>query len=261
MRPIHVLHRITQYRFEGRTRSGRARTSYLRHHLKKLTEHGARVVVHTEAAAEVLTEFVADVAVDVIGLPVGTQNELVERVSAPQLHDVPVLLFVGTARPEKGLETLLEAATVVGTDVVVAVAGRQPDGTREKLTRQFPHVSVEWSDRFLSRSELDKAYAASTLVVLPYRSSYDTGAASGVMWETLSYGRPLVTSSSLADHLPPGYEGAIVCEASGPSLAACLREALSILPQLQKNAHNQGPRIIMSNHTYEHYVAAALERR
>lgn len=143
----------------------------------------------------------------------------------------------------------------------IRIVGRQHESTRSRLTTQYPDVQAEWLDRFVNDDTLRTEYEQADLAVLPYRSTFgDHGGPSSVLLETLSAGVPIVTTSALADQLPPGYLGAVVSASDSiSSLTRALQSALAALDQLTSEADLAGPRFIADNHTFSTYLNQLLQ--
>lgn len=256
----HVLHHVHQYTFAGRSPVGKARTAFLRGRLARLAGRGARLVVHTERARQVLSEFVP--AEKIIAQPypvISVADSLPSRKPGPS-SDSPRLLFVGQARAEKGLQLLLETLKGAGWPGRLDIVGKQDPKVRSELETRYASDAVNWIDHFVDDENLMKHYARASLLVLPYRTSFGRdGGASGVLLEGLRSGIPILATSALADQLPPGYPGAVVAVADETdAFRAALELSLDRLADLQSGAREIGPAFIVSNHTYEAYVAGLL---
>lgn len=249
---VHVLHHAEQYSYEHRTGLGVLRTAYLRKRLAKRAKRGSMVVVHNERTAAILAPDVPDDRVLIAGYPVVPIPNERRQTRA----DRPTLLFIGAAREEKGLDLLFHALARQPELAHLRIVGRQPPGTRDLMTNQFPNVLAEWNDGFVDNAALHGAFAEADLAVLPYRSRFGFhGGPSSVLLETLSSGTPIVTTTALIEQLPPSYQGACVAAADSPEhLLAAVREAVRTLPQLSKAAAAEGPAFVAAHHTFDTYV-------
>lgn len=227
--------------------------------LRDLGERGAAIVVHTAVAQERVAELVPAPQVHCLGWPVAHRDA---PCLAPEWRAQPegrTILFAGSARPQKGLAALLDAArTVEGFDRLV-VPGRIRPRLRSLIDTSDPRVEL-W-DRWLSAAEYAEAFARAALVVVPYQRAYlERGTYSSVMAEAMAYGRPLLVSEPLAPLLPPGYAGAVVADAETEAgLAAGLTEALDSLAALEQAAMTEGREHVRREHTYEGYLDGILE--
>jgi glycosyltransferase involved in cell wall biosynthesis len=111
-----------------------------------------------------------------------------------------VVLFFGMIKKVKGLEILLNSLRDVVThnpDIILIIAGRvwKNDFSiyQEIIDREKLHDHCIIHNNFIAHKDIDYYYAASDLVVLPYKKIYQ----SGVMMMALSY-EVAVLSSDLA---------------------------------------------------------------
>lgn len=258
---VHVLHHAHQYLLEGKRDSGLVRTRFLRRRLKGLASRGDLFVVHTSRSAGILGEVVPTKSILQLGYPVRSGIEPQREVPDDQPR-IPIILFVGQARHEKGLPELLSAIDRISHQVAVQVVGPQRPDVRHELEAQFPQLSVIWEDRFVEASTLEARYRSASLVATPYRSTFGRdGGASGVLLEALAHGKPLLATTAVSQQLPTGYQGAVVVEPDDPAaLTDGLQVAIDSLPELAAVAAVQGPLFIKNNHSFDSYVASLLER-
>lgn len=251
---VHILHHAHHYLPDApllRRRLARAR-------LQAWSDAGARVVVHTPSAAEILAEFLPRENIIVAGYPV---EAITDATAAHRpVFDPPKLLFVGQARREKGAQVFLDALCRLTIPVAVTIAGPQRADQRQKLESIALPCPVTWIDRHLDSNELREQFAAADLVVLPYLDEFAAhGGASGVLIDTLANGRPLVTTDALADQLPDEYGGAVAVRAGDPdALAAGIESALGRVSEMDTSARSEGPRFVRTHHSYESYLNRLL---
>jgi D-inositol-3-phosphate glycosyltransferase len=147
--------------------------------------------------------------------------------------DENVLLFFGTIRRYKGLDTLLDALPLVLREVPVTllVAGEFYGGeerTREKIRRLGIESAVRLSGAYVPTSEVPRYFAAANVVVQPYVSATQ----SGVAQVAFQFGRPLIVTDvgGLGEVVPDGEAGLVVPPEDPPALARAivrfLREGL-----------------------------------
>jgi glycosyltransferase involved in cell wall biosynthesis len=142
------------------------------------------------------------------------------------------LLFFGTIRPYKGLEDLIEAFERLvedaddDVDYRLTVVGETWEGWTGPVTSigRSPHRHrITFVNRYVTDEEVDQAFRAADLVVLPYRRS----STSGPLMVAMSYGLPVVVTA--VGGLPEaveGYSGAVQVEpASVDRLADGIRKA------------------------------------
>jgi glycosyltransferase involved in cell wall biosynthesis len=254
---VHVLHHAKQYSFDNRAGAAKARTIFLRRRLRRWTQSGATIVVHTTTSRRILQRFLPRERVILAGYPVSQSSLRRQRSNATR----PTLLFIGAGRKEKGLDTLFEALARDPDLARLLILGRQPPDVRSVLSREFPQVSAEWHDTFVDDTTLSEAYATSDLAVLPYRLRFGHhGGPSSVLLESLSSGIPIVTTPALQDQLPRDYRGALIAESDTPErLLEALRNSLDCLSDLSDAAEREGPTFIAEKHTYERYLDTLLD--
>lgn len=106
--------------------------------------------------------------------------------------DIPVLLCLGATRGDKGLDLLLEALRKVKKPFQLLVAGKEEDIKKEFILEH----STEYRDsvflylQYLSDEELGMALAASDIVCIPYRKSFN--AASGPLGEGVTLNKCII---------------------------------------------------------------------
>ncbi len=150
----------------------------------------------------------------------------IEPAEAPR----PRLVTPGFLRPDKGLDTLAEAALLLrrqGVKATFIVAGT-PQGRAaelvEKLARQEAEKGVfKLIERYLSREELQKLIAAADAVILPYRDRPGKYSVSGILHDVMLTYRPVIGTRvprlvELEQYVPemtcaPGDPGSIVARA------------------------------------------------
>jgi glycosyltransferase involved in cell wall biosynthesis len=250
---LHVVHHAIQYDVSQRRGAALLRTRVLQRRVQRLARRGARIVAHTKRAAEIMAPWLPIGTVATIGYPI----DLVDPVTIPT-DEPPRFLFVGAARPEKGLDLLLKAIPR-RWDATLMVMGRQPDGFRQRFGASSSGT-VEWVDEFVDDEVLAAGYRSTSAVIIPYRSEFGHhGGPSSVLLEALSYGLPVLTTRALQDQLPTGYGGAIVVDSDDPdSLAEGLERISADLERVAKAARMEGPPFVAANHTYDSYVEGLI---
>ena len=163
-----------------------------------------RVIVHSQRAAEQLSEFHPVVIRHPVfeGKPLGPPRG-------------KTLLFFGLIREYKGLDVLLRALPQI-PEARLVVAGDPLDPVEYRADDR-----VEWRLRFIGESEVAELMEQAAVVVLPYRK-LDS---SGVLATAIGYRRPAVVSDvgSLGEIVrefgaglvvPPGDEAALAAACS-----------------------------------------------
>ena len=176
--------------------------------------HTARIadilVAATEAEKSQLIEFYGADANKIVIVPPGVdlkRFELIPRVVARRRLELPfgqrLILFVGRIEPLKGVDTLLQATSLLRAqhpeameNVQVAIIGGNPDSPDEALTAlQKMHAELGLQDtvQFLGakdQSLLPTYYAAADMVIMP--SHYESFGM--VALEAMAMGTPVIAS-------------------------------------------------------------------
>jgi glycosyltransferase involved in cell wall biosynthesis len=132
------------------------------------------------------------------------------------------VLFFGGARYHKGLEYLVRAQPLVTREVPDAhfvIAAHGPDLERCLALIQEPD-RFEVHEGFVPGEEMPGFFERASLVVLPYIDA----AASGVLLDAYSFGRPVVASrvGALPDYVEEGVTGLLVPPADERALARAI---------------------------------------
>jgi len=116
-------------------------------------------------------------------------------------NDKKVLLFFGIIKEVKGLDVLLHALKDVikrNPDVLLLIAGKPWENDFSNYQRIIDQNNLSdyclLHTKFIPHADVEHYYCAADLVVLPYKTIYQ----SGVLMMTLSYGKPALVSD-----LPP----------------------------------------------------------
>jgi glycosyltransferase involved in cell wall biosynthesis len=181
---------------------------------RRLYDRFDAVVTHSEhGRARLVGELgVAPERVHVI--PHGALSHLAGGAVAPPPFEssLPVVLFAGLLRPYKGLDVLLEAwRGLDGAELWIAGMPRMDTAA----LRAAAPPGVRFDERFISDAELRGYMRRADLVVLPYRTSDQ----SGIALTALAFGKPLLVSevgglaelvaAGAARGVPPGDAGAL----------------------------------------------------
>lgn len=135
--------------------------------------------------------------------------------------NVPVGLFFGDQRYSKGLDILFQAIPRVLAEIPefrLIIAGETRTEYRAEFLSMMKRVDFQSSiivdNRFIPAEEVPKYFAASDMVILPYRSISQ----SAVVHLAFSLGRPVVASriGGLAEVVEEGITGIFVDQTENP---------------------------------------------
>lgn len=139
----------------------------------------------------------------------------------------PVVLFLGTIAPSKGLTDLLEAFPLVlrSTPATLVVAGFPTkfvdvDGIESQVERLGVRDDVRLDARYVPFEEVGPLLELATVVVYPYRTSTESGA----VQLACAFGRPIVATATeaLRDVVEDGSSGFLVEPGDPKALAAAI---------------------------------------
>lgn len=142
----------------------------------------------------------------------GTKKASREKLDLPK--DVPIFLFFGGLREEKGPDILLESALKTNEDLLVVIAGPGKDYDKDEI-KAYENRSSKILTRieFISDKDVKNYYLACDVVVLPYRKGYH--GTSGILQHAAAAGRPVIATdvghigditreNCLGEVIPPG---------------------------------------------------------
>lgn len=144
------------------------------------------------------------------------------------------ILFAGALRPEKGVDTLIEAALLLrerGIPFTVGFAGKAADaGYEQSLKRRIAGIGLESVVTLygeLTGAALCDAYAAADIFCLPSR--YEAEAMPRVIIEAMQFALPVVSTlwRGIPDMIEHGVQGLLT--RPDPEAAAELADALAAL--------------------------------
>jgi len=190
-------------------------TPELRQRMREIYKIPDRLVVHTDRMKQrLIDEF------DVEPTRIAVMQHGIDCIaSAPQeriattrtaLGASPsqkLVLCFGIVQRYKGVDMLIDAASHLGADTRIHVAGRCSDTAYQTeleamLNAQTGEVRVTWDNQWLSEVRVDELLAAADLLVLPYRHIDQ----SGVLFAAMRHGLPVVAFDvgSLRQYLDGG---------------------------------------------------------
>ncbi|XSG76054.1 glycosyltransferase family 4 protein [Herpetosiphon llansteffanensis] len=185
-----------------------------------------QIIVHSQAAAQLIDQHyqvAAKTNVIAHGSYIGVYGPQQEQAPARQQLGLAaegfLALNLGTLRPYKGVELLLEAWQAELGQLLIVGAAKEP-AYATQLQQLASDLTINIRPDFIADELLPAWFAAADVVVLPYRKTLT----SGMLLAALSYARPLV-----APDLPPVRE--LIREGENgflfePNNVASLRAAL-----------------------------------
>lgn len=197
-----------------------------------------KCIVHNAFSLRELTSLVPSMADKAIVAPHGHYidafpDPMPRQAARSQLalpQDRFIALFFGNSRIEKGLDLLLEAVADTGgqEEFLLLVAGKMKP-QQEELYRAVAERSgssdrVRFDIKFVSDEEALAYYAASDLVVVPYRKVYE----SGVTIMAMSLGRAVLVSNlePLMESIGQREAGMVFQSDDSAALTEALRKAM-----------------------------------
>ncbi len=174
-----------------------------------------------------------------------------------RLGDGPVVGAVSSARPEKGMQFLVEAAPEIlrrhpGAQFVLVGAGT------ERFVPRLEALGIR--ERFRLPGHRADAVAIMSLFDVFALSSVDMESCPNVLLEAMDVGVPVVGSGvgGVPEIVEPGRTGLIVPRGEPGALAAAVNEILS-LPDRGRDMGEAGRRKISERFTPEHKCQKTLE--
>jgi glycosyltransferase involved in cell wall biosynthesis len=171
-------------------------------------------------------------------------NSSVDAITLKKKYCVPpdkkILLFFGTMRENKGLDTLLSALPELKHDFFLLIAG-DTAGIAEPAIRHYESIiesndlteSVSWIRRYISNEEVSDVFRIADAVVLPYKKSFH--AQSGVLHLSIGYEKPCIVSDVGAiGATVRNYDLGLVVKAEDP--AAFRNGIISLFDRLDKKS-------------------------
>jgi len=166
--------------------------------------------------------------------------------SAPFESERPTILLFGMIRDYKGLDVLLSAMRLpVLSEVNLLIAGECYTGAEEVRTLIEPLKSrVYWYDKYLPDDDVPQLFAASDLVVLPYKKATSTG----VLPLAYAAGLPVVVTNvgGLPDLVTEGETGAIVPPNNPEALANAIHQWLFNDEKRKEAISNHIPKMLQT---------------
>ncbi|KPL90519.1 glycosyltransferase family 4 protein [Herpetosiphon geysericola] len=193
---------------------------------RAMAQAAGQIIVHSQAAAQLIDQryqVATKTTVIAHGSYIGVYGERLEQAFARQQLGLAaegfLALNLGTLRPYKGVELLIEAWTAELGQLEIVGAVKDPLYVQQlQQLASAPTITIR--PQFIADQLLPAWFAAADVVVLPYRKTLT----SGMLLAALSYARPVV-----APDLPPVRE--LIREGENgflfePNNVASLRSAL-----------------------------------
>lgn len=193
--------------------------------IRHLWRDAGAVVANSEGLAALARVHAPEVEIGVIpaGVAVDTGTAKIDYDAEGPVN----LLFVGRLVPQKGLDVLLDALSLLTRDVrwTLTLAGDGPEWTR--LVAQAARNGVHDRIKFLgwsSKEQLAQIYRSADVFVLPSR---DEGMSNALL-EAMATGLPVVCTdvAGMRDVITDGENGLIVPPVHPPALMAALAELM-----------------------------------
>jgi glycosyltransferase involved in cell wall biosynthesis len=187
-----------------------------------------RLIVHTrQGQARLLAQGVSAQRTDVLphgGVPADCQ-------AADPMQGVLTLLMFGKIKPYKGVDLLIDAFAALPLSLRsaarVRIVGKSymdlaPLAAQARIRGVASEISIE--PGFVAGDAMQNLFASGTIAVFPYREIE----ASGVLFQAIAYGRPIVASNlgSFAELLRDGVHGRLVPPGNVPALTQALAALL-----------------------------------
>ena len=195
----------------------------------KLFKIATKYTTHTEHDRTLIMERYDIAGTDITVIPLATfENYAAQSKDAPALEQrdrqddgVVDLLCFGIIRPFKGVDDLVEAFNMMSPEEVsryrLTVVGETWEGCDRpaELIASSPYKDrINFVNRYVTDEEVNRYFANTDMVVLPYHRSSQ----SGPLHVARAYGLPLVVTrvGGLVEGVE-GYEGAVLTDPRNPA--------------------------------------------
>lgn len=201
---------------------------------RTVLKHGDGFIVHSQSDGKDLLTIKKNA--DFRYNPHPTYNafkvgNLTRQQAREQLHiayDAKILLFFGFVREYKGLKYLLQAMADIKDKIadirllVVGSFGNDKQNYMNLIKESGISNCVEVMDDYIPNHEVEKYFAASDLVVLPYESATQ----SGIVQIAYGFEKPVIVTNvgGLPDVVEDGKTGYVVEPKNGKALAEAISE-------------------------------------
>ena len=149
------------------------------------------------------------------------------------------ILFFGTIRPNKGLEYLIKAESLVRktmSDYRIVIAGKCNDFSRyKKYIKKGARISVV--NEYIPNEDVPKYFKDASVVILPYISATQTG----IIPLAYSFGKPVIATNvgAIPEVVEDGKTGLLIEPRDEKALANAIVKLISdddLLKEMGKNA-------------------------
>jgi glycosyltransferase involved in cell wall biosynthesis len=239
--------------------------------IRRIYRLADRFVVHNQTSRSELISVLGidpgEITVIAHGNYLDTLGRVPSASEARQTLGIPeqakVVLFFGQIKEVKGLDLLLQATREVAArvpDVVLLIAGRPWKNHFSSYEQQINELGIaalcRLHIRFIADEEIGTFYAATDVVVLPYRRIYQ----SGVVLLAMSYGKAVLVSDlpGMTEIIRDRETGYTFTSGSAASLTKALEDVLS--DELQRlSVAERGLSFVASYHDWTRIGAQTAE--
>lgn len=199
---------------------------------QRLLRQFDHLIAHTEFTKESLLERgIAESDVSIVPHGVLEYPEPERETDTTDTSEQRILFF-GTIKPYKGVDTLLRAFAELPesrrSETTLSIVGK-PQMPMEPLRELQAELdiggSVEWDLRFVPDTEIPSVFSSADLVVFPYREIDQSGA----LMSALPFGKPIVATNvgGFSEVLTDGEHGFLADPEDHEQLAEAMERVLS----------------------------------
>lgn len=196
--------------------------------------HFQAVIVHSEFSRRQIVERNWASADRIHVIPHGVLDYYLglENNDAAKPPSNQVVMFFGCVEPYKGLDVLIRAFASLPADVraqtqlLVAGTPNMDAAPLRKLARDLGIESqMVWRLNYIAEDEVPHLFRSAALVVLPYRSSDQ----SGVLMTAVAFGKAIIASriGGIPEVIEDGVDGILVNPDDAKDLAAAMHDLLT----------------------------------
>ncbi len=199
--------------------------------MRMLAKFSKKIFVHYRFNFEMAQQTGIDPSKLVV-IPHGDYN-FYEKYKRSDIKPRRMILFWGRIRPYKGVETLIDSATLLPEDVEIVIAG---EGAGIYESRVKDDSRIKLLDRFLDEKEISQLCQECSLVVTPYIDASQ----SGIVPVAYAFSKPVVATNvgALPEQVEDGVTGLLVPPSSPDRLAEAMVKIVDdpVLAQLMGEA-------------------------